>query len=104
MHDRVANHEYLPVLPDLLPQCDDEEQAVKIVRLIKNDEPLVNIHSRVHTQHFVREYIVFLWLMLPDKLFTAQVFMHILVYQLSATRAVFPFSFTKILLEMLLYC
>ena len=41
VHDRVASKEYLPTLPDLLPQCDDEDQAVKIVKLIKNNEPLV---------------------------------------------------------------
>lgn len=42
VHDRVANREYLPVLPDILPQCDDEEIAVKIVKLIKINEPLVS--------------------------------------------------------------
>ena len=41
VHDRVASKEYLPTLPDLLPQCDDEDRAVKIVKLIKNNEPLV---------------------------------------------------------------
>ncbi|XP_067934106.1 MAGUK p55 subfamily member 7-like isoform X2 [Watersipora subatra] len=40
VHDRVANQEYLPALPDILPQCDDNDRAVKIVRLLRNDEPL----------------------------------------------------------------
>lgn len=41
VHDRVANREYLPVLPDILPQFDDEDSAVKMVKLMKNNEPLV---------------------------------------------------------------
>ncbi|XP_067933373.1 MAGUK p55 subfamily member 7-like isoform X1 [Watersipora subatra] len=47
VHDRVANQEYLPALPDILPQCDDNDRAVKIVRLLRNDEPLgVTIKNR----------------------------------------------------------
>lgn len=41
VHDTVASKDYIPSLPDILPQCDDEDQIVKIVKLIKNNEPLV---------------------------------------------------------------
>ncbi|KAF6028312.1 MPP7 [Bugula neritina] len=47
VHDRVANKEYLPVLPDILSQCDDEDRAIKLVRLLKHNEPLgVTIKNR----------------------------------------------------------
>jgi len=43
VHDRVANKEYLPVLPDILPQVDEENVSVKVVKLLKTQsEPLVS--------------------------------------------------------------
>lgn len=42
-HDTVAQKNFDPVLPPLPEDFDDdlEEESVKIVRLVKNKEPLV---------------------------------------------------------------
>lgn len=42
-HDAVAQKDYYPHLPDIPPELDDEEETVKIVQLVKSDEPLVRI-------------------------------------------------------------
>ncbi|XP_021194740.1 MAGUK p55 subfamily member 7 isoform X2 [Helicoverpa armigera] len=39
-HDAVAQKDYYPHLPDIPPELDDEEETVKIVQLVKSDEPL----------------------------------------------------------------
>lgn len=39
-HDAVAQKDYYPHLPDIPPDTDDEEETVKIVQLVKSDEPL----------------------------------------------------------------
>ncbi|XP_026727975.1 MAGUK p55 subfamily member 7 isoform X2 [Trichoplusia ni] len=39
-HDAVAQKDYYPHLPDVPPELDDEEETVKIVQLVKSDEPL----------------------------------------------------------------
>lgn len=43
-HDTVAQKNFDPVLPPLPEDLDDdlEEESVKIVRLVKNKEPLVS--------------------------------------------------------------
>lgn len=43
MHDTVAQKNFDPVLPPLPDDFEDEleEESVKIVRLVKNKEPLV---------------------------------------------------------------
>lgn len=43
-HDIVAQKKFDPVLPPLPEDLDDdfEEESVKIVRLVKNKEPLVS--------------------------------------------------------------
>jgi len=47
-HDTVAQKNFDPVLPPLPEDVDDdlEEESVKIVRLVKNKEPLVRAASR----------------------------------------------------------
>lgn len=44
-HDTVAQKKFDPVLPPLPDDLDDdlEEESVKIVRLVKNKEPLVRV-------------------------------------------------------------
>lgn len=44
VHDIVAQKNFEPVLPPLPDDLDDEleEESVKIVRLVKNKEPLVS--------------------------------------------------------------
>lgn len=44
VHDSVAQKNYDPELPPLPDNiCDEEEDSVKIVRLVKKEEPLVTI-------------------------------------------------------------
>ncbi|XP_045714014.1 MAGUK p55 subfamily member 7 isoform X3 [Phyllostomus hastatus] len=40
VHDTVAQKNYDPVLPPMPDDIDDEEDSVKIIRLVKNKEPL----------------------------------------------------------------
>lgn len=49
MHDTVAQKNFDPVLPPLPDDFEDEleEESVKIVRLVKNKEPLVSRGRRV---------------------------------------------------------
>lgn len=48
VHDTVAQKNFDPVLPPLPDDFDDEleEESVKIVRLVKNKEPLVRKGKR----------------------------------------------------------
>lgn len=48
VHDTVAQKNFDPVLPPLPDDLDDEleEESVKIVRLVKNKEPLVSLLIR----------------------------------------------------------
>lgn len=47
VHDTVAQKNFDPVLPPLPDDFEDEleEESVKIVRLVKNKEPLVSIQK-----------------------------------------------------------
>lgn len=47
VHDTVAQKNFEPVLPPLPDDLDDEleEESVKIVRLVKNKEPLVSFRK-----------------------------------------------------------
>ncbi|GCB75797.1 hypothetical protein scyTo_0016474 [Scyliorhinus torazame] len=40
VHDTVAMKNYDPVLPPMPDDLDDDEDSVKIIRLVKNKEPL----------------------------------------------------------------
>lgn len=54
-HDAVAQKDYYPHLPDIPPELDDEEETVKIVQLVKSDEPLVRIslkYSIIQQQYY----------------------------------------------------
>ncbi|XP_014369808.2 MAGUK p55 subfamily member 7 isoform X1 [Papilio machaon] len=44
-HDAVAQKDYYPHLPDVPSDADDEEETVKIVQLVKSDEPLGGAQS-----------------------------------------------------------
>ncbi|XP_060534703.1 MAGUK p55 subfamily member 7 isoform X5 [Cylas formicarius] len=39
-HDSVAQKDYYPHLPELPPEPDDDEETIKIVQLVKSNEPL----------------------------------------------------------------
>ncbi|KAA8581003.1 hypothetical protein FQN60_013961, partial [Etheostoma spectabile] len=42
VHDTIAQKSYDPELPPLPEDIDDDEDSVKIIRLVKNKEPLVS--------------------------------------------------------------
>ncbi|XP_063393906.1 MAGUK p55 subfamily member 7 isoform X1 [Cydia fagiglandana] len=44
-HDAVAQKDYYPHLPDVPSDADEEEETVKIVQLVKSDEPLGGAQS-----------------------------------------------------------
>lgn len=67
MHDTVAQKNFDPVLPPLPDDLEDEleEESVKIVRLVKNKEPLVS-SERIRTENITacrrqREEIIVLF-------------------------------------------
>ncbi|XP_076335163.1 membrane palmitoylated protein 7-like protein metro isoform X1 [Tachypleus tridentatus] len=39
-HDQIARKEFFPVLPDVPTEVDEDEDTVKIVQLVKSNEPL----------------------------------------------------------------
>ncbi|XP_029444498.1 MAGUK p55 subfamily member 7 isoform X2 [Rhinatrema bivittatum] len=50
VHDTVAEKNYDPVLPSMPDEIDDDEDSVKIIRLVKNREPLgATIRKEEHT-------------------------------------------------------
>ncbi|XP_056290550.1 MAGUK p55 subfamily member 7 isoform X3 [Pseudoliparis swirei] len=50
VHDTVAQKSYDPILPPLPDDIDDDEDSVKIIRLVKNKEPLgATIRRDEHT-------------------------------------------------------
>ena len=48
-HDHVANKDYIPELPDFIMTQNtmDEDSSIKIVRLVKSNEPLVSVGVNV---------------------------------------------------------
>lgn len=40
-HDAVAQKDYLPRLPEIPQEMDEDEETIKIVQLVKSTEPLV---------------------------------------------------------------
>ena len=44
-HDIVAQRDYLPKLRDVPVEVDEDEETVKLVQLVKSQEPLVSVHK-----------------------------------------------------------
>lgn len=42
-HDAVAQKDYYPHLPEIPVEVDEDEETIKIVQLVKSNEPLVSI-------------------------------------------------------------
>jgi hypothetical protein len=40
-HDAVAQKDYFPRLPEIPLEVDEDEETIKIVQLVKSNEPLV---------------------------------------------------------------
>lgn len=45
-HDAVAQKDYYPRLPEIPQDVDEDEETVKIVQLVKSNEPLVSFLER----------------------------------------------------------
>lgn len=46
-HDSVAQKDYYPHLPEIPQDTDEDEETVKIVQLVKSNEPLVSSHRTI---------------------------------------------------------
>lgn len=44
-HDIVAQRDYLPKLQDIPVEVDEDEETIKMVQLVKSQDPLVSLHS-----------------------------------------------------------
>jgi hypothetical protein len=44
-HDIVAQRDYLPKLSEVPIEVDEDEETVKIVQLVKSQEPLVSLRG-----------------------------------------------------------
>lgn len=42
-HDAVAQKDYFPRLPEIPLEVDEDEETIKIVQLVKSNEPLVSL-------------------------------------------------------------
>ena len=51
-HDIVAQRDYLPKLRDVPVEVDEDEETVKLVQLVKSQEPLVRITYELHYNIF----------------------------------------------------
>lgn len=45
-HDAVAQKDYFPRLPEIPLEVDEDEETIKIVQLVKSNEPLVSAFQR----------------------------------------------------------
>lgn len=42
-HDAVAQKDFYPHLPEIPIEIDEDEETIKIVQLVKSNEPLVSL-------------------------------------------------------------
>ncbi len=47
-HDIVAQRDYLPKLGEIPIEVDEDEETVKMVQLVKSQEPLVSSIELIH--------------------------------------------------------
>lgn len=52
-HDAVAQKDYYPRLPEIPLEVDEDEETVKIVQLVKSNEPLVRQTGRTCFLYFL---------------------------------------------------
>lgn len=51
-HDAVAQKDFYPHLPDIPVEVDEDEETIKIVQLVKSNEPLVSKHKFENVRQF----------------------------------------------------
>ena len=56
-HDIVAQRDYLPKLRDVPVEVDEDEETVKLVQLVKSQEPLVRITNNLHYHIFANKIL-----------------------------------------------
>ena len=47
-HDAIAQKDFYPHLPDIPVEVDEDEETIKIVQLVKSNEPLVSFPITVY--------------------------------------------------------
>lgn len=57
-HDTIAQKDYYPRLPDIPVEVDEDEETVKIVQLVKSDEPLVCFSKSVSCVCLVKIHLL----------------------------------------------
>ena len=45
-HDIVARRDYLPKLQDIPVEVDEDEETIKMVQLVKSQDPLVRLANK----------------------------------------------------------
>lgn len=59
-HDAVAQKDFYPHLPDIPIEVDEDEETIKIVQLVKSNEPLVSWENFLrNTQAFIKLFLMF---------------------------------------------
>lgn len=56
-HDAIAQKDFYPHLPDIPIEVDEDEETVKIVQLVKSNEPLVcktNLNKKILFKNIFR--------------------------------------------------
>lgn len=53
-HDSIAQKDFYPHLPDIPIEVDEDEETVKIVQLVKSNEPLVRMINLSYLFEFSR--------------------------------------------------
>lgn len=59
-HDAVAQKDYYPRLPEIPQDVDEDEETVKIVQLVKSNEPLVGVFSHLHSFYVIPKSCAYL--------------------------------------------
>uniref|UniRef100_A0A182SWJ9 L27 domain-containing protein n=1 Tax=Anopheles maculatus TaxID=74869 RepID=A0A182SWJ9_9DIPT len=57
-HDAIAQKDFYPHLPDIPVEVDEDEETIKIVQLVKSNEPLVSPSSTEGSERFVNGFHV----------------------------------------------
>ena len=57
-HDAVAQKDFYPHLPEIPIEMDEDEDTIKIVQLVKSNEPLVSqfikcLHQAINTHNYI---------------------------------------------------
>lgn len=54
-HDAIAKKDFYPHLPDIPIEIDEDEETIKIVQLVKSNEPLVSFQYYILNYRFQKQ-------------------------------------------------